>query len=474
MSIIGTSLVHTLEFYLSWRYAVMAIIIFSFLGFYLLTCIPESKYWYIITDQKEKAENSALWFENTQIVKKEVDIIYAFTKLGKNFTNDTNTCSITWTAIKNLPMKLFLLTVIISILRCGTGKILFMVYPVSMFNLMRTPYNSVLLGVWFGFINFLCCMGNMAIFSAIDKYNRKNFFYILTILMVIMLSINICAETLSDGFIKPLSGLRTFCLFMYLVIESTGYFCITSIMINELIPVMQRGIGLMLTYMISNLFLAAYIKFFPLIEPHVTFRDLCTYFLTNVVLIAVIVCKYLPDTRSNLFFGTFTNTYNMTNSDFNDGEFDKMMNEDWFRNEQVQQYFTENGFFNLNSVNTSLSKFNKQMFDKMRQGMKLNENLVIPQQQSALMIDEQLTLPLLTREQIQKNTELWFDNMKKWNPWVNKDFFENSSNVFKQQQQWFGKMWSLPEGHVQKPQRTRKKQFKEKKETSPDGAEKIV
>lgn len=487
MSIIGISLVHTLEFYFSWRRAVFVIVILTLLGSYMLNRIPESKYWYMMCDRLQDAKTSALWFENTPVVEKEVDIIYGFVKLNKTITEgqNLNGSSMTWMAIKNLPARPFLLAVVMSVLRCGTGKILFTVYPVNMFTDMHTPYNSLLLGVWFGFLNFLCCLANIAIFGTVDKFNRKNFFYTLTVLMVATLTVNICVESLSDDFIKPLPGLRVFCMYVYLVIESTGYFCVTSVMINEIIPILQRGVGLSLSYLITNLVLAAYIKLFPMIELYVTFRGLCTYFLINVVAIATLVQKYFPETRGNLFFGTATT--NMTAQGYGDDDFDKMINEDWFRNKEVQQFFTENKMFMGNAE--AMVKFNKQWLNRVKETMDMNKSMmespeqqqllmVPPEQQRLLAVNETRPPPLFDPKEMQKNTQLWFDNMKKWNPWMNKDFLDTRNKMFKQPA-WFQNPWTPTMGEPNGSERDRRqgkarKKSNVKKPKVDGGDEKIV
>ncbi len=330
----GTSSVYTLEYYLPWRRAVFFIVVFSILGIILLRNIPESKYWYILRNQKEQAKHSAAWFENTSVVMKEVDIIYAFMKVGKAYMGEEqlNSSSLSWKTIKNLKMKPFVLAVAVSVLRCGTGRILFTVYPVNLFADMHTPFNSFALGVWFGFLNFLCCFGNIVIFSVIDKFNRKNFFYTLSAVMIASLAIIIAVESLSDSYFKPLPTLRVFCIYVYLMIETTGYFCITTIMVTEIIPLMQRGVGLCLVYLIANIMCAVYIKCFPSFEKSFSFNTMCIFFLVNVVLIVIIVHKYFPETRGRMYFG---NESFMNNAGTNNEKMDQMMKEDWFRNEQV-------------------------------------------------------------------------------------------------------------------------------------------
>lgn len=140
VSIIGTSSVYSLEYYLPWRRAVAIIILLSLLGTLLLRTIPESKHWYLQRDLKEEAQLSAAWFEDTPVVRKEVDILYLFIKVAKIYGDDP-TATFSLSGLKQLRLQPFLLATVVSTLRCGTGRVLFLVYPVSLFADMHTPFN---------------------------------------------------------------------------------------------------------------------------------------------------------------------------------------------------------------------------------------------------------------------------------------------------------------------------------------------
>lgn len=449
VSIIGTSSVYSLEYYLPWRRAVAIIILLSLLGTLLLRTIPESKHWYLQCDRKEEAVLSAAWFEDTPVVRKEVDILHLFTKVAKIYGNEQpNSAAFTLSGIKNLPVKPFLLASAVSVLRCGTGKVLFVVYPVNLFTDMHTPFNSFALSIWYGFLNLLCCFVNMVIFSVVDKFNRKYFFYWLSAIMVAALSTVLAIETLSDNLFKPLPGLRIFCMYVYLIVETTGYFCITSIMIVEVIPFHQRGLALSLNFLLTNVVCAVYIKLFPLLEHRFSFGTMCAFFLANVVLVMWVVRRYFPETRGRLFLGTD----GATNEALVSGQFDAMLKEDWLRKENVQQFFTANGNLNVDQLDTELLRnVRREWLQKMKEMMVANgvepEMFMTPVGAGAGRQGAPSTRDLVLDnpfefEKMAENGQVWLQGMRSnWNAWSQNEFVTASNEMLKQQQKWFKNVW---------------------------------
>lgn len=450
VSIIGTSSVYSLEYYLPWRRAVAIIILLSLLGMLFLRTIPESKHWYLLRDRKEEAQLSAAWFEDTAVVKKEVDILYLFAKVAKIYGNEhaNNSAGFTLSGIKNLRLKPFLLASAVSVLRCGTGKVLFVVYPVNLFADMHTPFDSFALGIWYGFLNLLCCFVNMVIFSVVDKFNRKHFFYWLSAVMVVALSTVLAIETLSDSFFKPLPGLRILCMYVYLILETTGYFCITSIMIVEVIPFHQRGLALSLNFLLTNIVCAVYIKLFPLLEHSVSFGTMCAFFLVNVVLVVWVVRRYFPETRGRLFLGAD----GAVSEALAEGQFDAMLKEDWLRDENVQQFFTANSNFNVDQLDTELLRnVRREWLQKMKEMLVANgvEPTVFmtpagagESQRAAPSTSELVVNNPFDFEKMAENGQVWLTGMRNnWNAWSQNEFVTTGNEMLKQQQQWFKNVW---------------------------------
>lgn len=448
VSIIGTSSVYSLEYYLPWRRAVAIIILLSLLGTLFLRTIPESKHWFLMCDRKQEAILSAAWFEDTAVVRKEVDILHLFTKVAKIYGNEQPNSTFSLSGIKNLAVKPLLLASAVSVLRCGTGKVLFVVYPVNLFADMHTPFNSFALSIWYGFLNLLCCFVNMVIFTVVDKFNRKHFFYWLSAIMVAALSTVLAIEILSDGAFKPLPGLRIFCMYVYLVLETTGYFCITSIMIVEVIPFQQRGLALSLNFLLTNVVCAIYIKLFPMLEQCFSFSTMCAFFLANVGLVVWVVRRYFPETRGRLFLGAD----GAVSEALIGGQFDAMLKEDWLRNENVQQFFTANGKLNVDQLDTELLRnVRHEWLQKMKEMLIANgvEPEVFMQpansgvgQQGAPSTRELVVENPFDFERMAENGQVWLEGMRSnWSAWSQNEFVTAGNEMLKQQQKWFKKVW---------------------------------
>ncbi|KAL6951844.1 hypothetical protein U1Q18_049340 [Sarracenia purpurea var. burkii] len=172
MGIFGTAFVYILEFSFTWRGVVLIIVGLSALGLTQLQVVPETRFFYLLRKRKEDALESTAWFENTKVAQKETEIIHSLMSFGKNFgdEDDLDTGIISIKALKRLQVKPLLLSLSVVILRCGTGKVLFTVYPIQLFTALGTPYDGKILGICFGLCNFASIVLNMLLFSTIDRF----------------------------------------------------------------------------------------------------------------------------------------------------------------------------------------------------------------------------------------------------------------------------------------------------------------
>lgn len=445
---------------MTWRQVVMMILGISAFGIYQLQIIPESKFWHLFKKRKDDALESTAWFENTKVALKETEILYSLMNFGTNMLreDDLDAGKLTWRVLKKLQMKSFLLSVSVNILRCGTGKVLFTVYPINMFTNLGTSINGKILGIGYCVLNFITCMLNMLLFSTIDRFNRKNFFNIFSAVMVVCLTAVICLQSLDDNGVKPLSGVMTLCMYAYLVVEGTGYFSILSIMSFEVMPITQRGVSTTLNFFASNLVSAIYVKVFPIVEQNFSFRTQCVYFLINVLLIFVIVQFYYPDTRGNMFSGYekhFLKT--LKNADV-----EKLVANDWLRNEALQEFLTGNDNVNVDLINSDVMKnVSKEWAESMREIVQGHqdsvENFINTQEQQMRVIDEtKENTPLLPIAMEPINPQEFINTMKNTfsafmenNPMMNAQAMWNpNSNVM------FMNKWARPQEGGSRPKRS--------------------
>ncbi|XP_065220789.1 glucose transporter GlcP-like [Planococcus citri] len=458
MGIFGTAFVYILEISFTWRGVVLMIVGLAAFGLTQLQVIPESRMWHLLKKRKEDALESTSWFENTKVAVKETEILHSLMSFGKNFgdEDDLDTGILSCKALKRLQIKPLLLSLSVVILRCGTGKVLFTVYPIPLFTDLGTPYDGKILGMGFGLLNFICILANMMLFSTIDRFNRKNFFFVFNIIMIVSLTGVIVLQSMTDNYVKPLPGLLVFFMYVYLIAEGTGYSSMLNIMVMEVAPVTQRNVSHTLHFIVGNVVTAIYVKVFPLIQPDIPFRTACVFFLFNVMMVLLIVYFYYPNTRGNMFAG-----YEMQFlKSLRNSEIEKLISNDWLRNEDLQALLTGNEHLNIEVLNSEIvTKLSKECADCIRNLMgdqnDMVRNFINDQEQRMRLVDETnedgtpSMMPMVVNQMQPVIPEEVFDSMKQSfnsfmenSPIVSKNpFFKANKSMIMQQQEWLKNTW---------------------------------
>lgn len=457
MGIFGTAFVYILELSLTWRGVVLIILAISTFGIFQLQVIPESKLWYLLKNRKQDALKSTAWFEDTTTAIKETEILHSMMKFGTDLLDeeDRDISNLTWRALKKLQIKPFLLALAVTILRCGTGKVLFTVYPVNVFSQMGTPYDGKMLAIWYGCLNFFSFVMNICTFSTIDRFRRKNVFYIFSTIMITSLTIVVCLESWTDNKVKPMPALIVFCMYIYLLAEGTGYFSILSTMLFEVVPMTQRTIANSVLFLVANAVQSIYAKIYPYVEINLPFRTLGVYFLFNILLILLIVHFYYPDTRGNMFAGYEKQFLRSINN----SQIENIIANDWLRDENLQRLLAGNETFNIDLINSDMVKnLSREWVDRLREMAKEHggiENTINALEQNIRIIDENEP-QTSTSKQLVTNTQMQpiipeeiFDSVKNsFNifmernplPVANEIWNANKSRIF-EQQEWIKNTW---------------------------------
>lgn len=472
MGIFGTAFVYILEFSFTWRGVVLIIVGLSALGLTQLQVVPETRFFYLLRKRKEDALESTAWFENTKVAQKETEIIHSLMSFGKNFgdEDDLDTGIISIKALKRLQVKPLLLSLSVVILRCGTGKVLFTVYPIQLFTALGTPYDGKILGICFGLCNFASIVLNMLLFSTIDRFNRKNFFFVFNIIMIVSLVGVILLQSTATNKDLPLPGLCVVFLYVYLIAEGTGYSSMLNIMVFEVVPLTQRNASNTIHFVVSNIVTAIFMKMFPLIQPDIPFRTLCVFFLFNVLTILMIVHFYYPNTRGNMFAGYERQFL----KSLRNSEIEKLISNDWLRNEELQRLLTGNEGLNIELLNSEVvTKLSKECSDCIRNLLgdqtQLIHNFVNQQEQKLRLIDETNDgeetplVPSIVNPMQPVIPEEVFDTMKNSfnafmenNPLMSKNpVWKSNKNMIIQQQEWLKNTWMKAAQAGKQPKRSR-------------------
>ncbi len=300
----GGAAVYLLNGILSWRLIAMVSLAIAFSAFAQSFFIPETNYWHLLQNDKERAIESILWFQPNM---NPADLDRKMNSILQSIKGDPNAKSGHFLElIQNLRYKKYykpaLLGFILTFFRSSNGRVIFGIYMINILEELRVPYNATKLGTIFGIVEMI---GSVAVLVLIYKLNRKNVIYVASTILVISDAIVVLCKFLSNSKIEIIpSWVVVACVYTYSLISMSALSSSMHVILSEIQHAYYRPEMTSFNMGTNYLFLSLYSFVFPYVKKIVPIEYILIFFMINVVLSVIIIFIFFPETSKFEFFET--------------------------------------------------------------------------------------------------------------------------------------------------------------------------
>ncbi len=299
----GNAVIFILNLFMSWRGIVAVQIAIAICGFIQLFCIPETKYWHLVNGDTESAKESMLWFQpdltcaevdhQIKVMQQSLESSNNATGQGTNFLQNLKNKKVR----KPLWIGLFS-----NLFRSGEGRIIFSVYFFDIFQDLDVPYNLKKWTAYYGMVYLICIIGVVAITRAL---NRKTAVYLWAGMMIFCLVIMILYKFLHNSNIDIFPPwIPVICGYAYFLFSMSGlYSAIFSIITEIQVAYCRPQMTAILNGEICLCF-TFYAFLFPYVRLFLPIEYIFLIFLTNLIIVTIIICVLVPETSSFEFYDT--------------------------------------------------------------------------------------------------------------------------------------------------------------------------
>ncbi len=300
----GGAVVYLLNGILSWRLIAMMTVAIAVSGFAQSFFIPETKYWHLLHNDKERAIESILWFQpnmNTAELDRKMNPIL------RSIEEDPNAKSGHFMElIKNLRYKKYykpvLLGLTVTFLRSGNGRTIFGIYLINIFEYLQVPYSVNILYTIFGIVEMV---GSVVVLVLIYKLNRKNVIYVASGIMVTAGAILVIYKFFRNSEIEIIpSWVVVVCVYTYTLISTSALSSSFTVILSEIQQAYYRAEMTSFNAGTSSLFLALYSFVFPYVKKILPIEYILIFFIVNIVLSVITIFIFFPETSKLEFFET--------------------------------------------------------------------------------------------------------------------------------------------------------------------------
>ncbi len=300
----GSAVVYLLNGILSWRLVAMVAVAVAASGFAQSFFIPETKYWHLLQNNKERAIESIVWFQPNM---NPADLDRKMNSILHSIEGDPNAKSGHFVElIQNLSYKKYykpvLLGFILTFFRSGNGRVIFGIYLINILEELQVPYSSTKLSTIFGIVEMI---GSVVVLVLIYKLNRKNVIYVASGIMVISGAVVVLGKFLRNSEIDIIpSWLVVACVYTYSLIGMSALASSLYVIISEIQHAYYRPEMTSFNTGTNCLFLSLYTFVFPYVKKIVPIEYILIFFIVNVVLSVIIIFIFFPETSKFEFFET--------------------------------------------------------------------------------------------------------------------------------------------------------------------------
>ncbi len=295
-------MVYLLNSFLNWRMIALTSVAIALCGFCQSFFIPETKYWYLLNDNRDGAVASLLWFQ-PKFTEDELE--REIKSISQSIDEDPNAKSGHFVElIKNLRYKKYfrpvLLGFIVTFLRGSNGRVVFGIYLINIFKHLEIPYHETELGILFGIVEMI---GSMAVLFFIYKYNRKIVIYVVSSIMFACITVTILYKFLHNCKIDVVPAwLVVCCIYIYTVLSSTAMNSSLAVISSEIQHAYYRAEVVAFNSGTIFFFFGLYTFLYPYIEKILAIEYIIMYFEIIVALTVVVIYFFFPETSKFEFF----------------------------------------------------------------------------------------------------------------------------------------------------------------------------
>lgn len=270
--------------------------IFALALLIIIFFIPETPYWYLLKQQREKAIQSLIQLRGLPHNKVEIEI----SQIEKNFDNFNEVATVFQRTIFNLKWwKYFLVFSLYVILNEFTGNDVISTYTLQIFaKINRTDINNKILIILFS-ISLL--FGSFLSMILIEKFNRKKMAIYYNLINVLFSLIIAFCITYSHSYY--LSMVSLIFLFIYGITVLISSWSLTWIIILENLPNEMRATVYAALSAESYILYFLIIKFFPMVMELISINCIILLFALFSTLCIIYIYYRIEDTRGVILPG---------------------------------------------------------------------------------------------------------------------------------------------------------------------------
>ncbi len=298
----GAALIYVLNPITSWRSISIVFIIISLSGFLQTFFIPETKYWYLLRGNIDKAMTSLRWYQPDLPLSDADQILRT---ISQTIEDDSNAKSGgVLELLKNLShwkyLKPALLGLLVTLLRCGNGRVVFTIYLIDIMRDLEITYDPNTLCTIFGIVEMV---GPLLILAVIFKMRRKSVIYLSSAIILICLSVTIAHKFLCNShmYVIP-QWVVVACSYIYTIMVLSAYNTSMSIIVSEIQVAYYRAEITFLLFGIMCFFFWMYAFLYPYAEKLFPIEYILSYFTANIILALILIIFFFPETSRLEFY----------------------------------------------------------------------------------------------------------------------------------------------------------------------------